>query len=125
MRRARQFALREFAVLIVIVTAIGTGLPLVSGGAAAKAAPVFNVRDYGAKGNGTANDTPAINKAIAAASKAGGGTVLVPAGKYLGGGSIHMMSNVTLDLAAGSTILGASSGYDAPEPNSFSQYQDF
>jgi hypothetical protein len=129
---------RGFAVLVV-VTVVGAGLPLASGampaasaaptatGAApaAGAAPVFNVRDYGAAGNGTTNDTPAINKAIAAASKAGGGTVLFPAGKYLGGGSIHMMSNVTLDLAAGSTILGASSGYDAPEPNSFSQYQDF
>jgi hypothetical protein len=51
--------------------------------------------------------------------------VLIPADKYLIGSSIHMMSNVTLDLAAGSTMLGTSSGYDPPEPNPYSAYQDF
>jgi hypothetical protein len=42
-----------------------------------------------------------------AANAAGGGLVVFPAGSYLAGGSIHMLSNVTLDLEAGSTILGA------------------
>jgi hypothetical protein len=88
---------------------------------------VLNVHAFGALGNGTANDTSAINRAIAAANAAtGGGTVLFTAGTYLSAGSIHMMSNVTLQLAAGATILGAGgTGYDAAEPNPNSNFQDF
>jgi len=52
-------------------------------------APVFNVKNYGAKGDGKQLDSPSINKAIEAASKAGGGTVWFPAGTYLSG-SIHL-----------------------------------
>jgi hypothetical protein len=85
----------------------------------------FNVRDYGATGNGTTNDAPAVDRAIAAANAAGGGTVTFPAGTYLAGSSIHMMSNVTLSLAAGATLLGAPTGYDVPEPNPNDAFQDF
>ena len=91
---------------------------------AAWAAGTFNVKDYGAKGNGTTIDSPAINKAIAAANAAGGGTVVFPAGTYQSR-SIHLMSNVTLQLGTGATIRAAGSGMDAPEANSFSQWQDF
>jgi hypothetical protein len=76
--------------------------------------PVFSVMDYGATGNGTTNDTSAINQAITAANATGGGIVDFPAGSYLAGGSIHMLSNVTLDLEAGSTILGAATGTTRP-----------
>jgi hypothetical protein len=86
---------------------------------------VFNVRDYGATGDGTTNDAPAVDRAIAAANAAGGGTVDFPAGTYLAGGSIHMMSNVTLSLDAGATLLGGPTGYDVPEPNPNDAYQDF
>ena len=41
----------------------------------------FNVRAYGAKGDGVAADSPAINRAIEAAAAAGGGTVIFPLGK--------------------------------------------
>jgi Glycosyl hydrolases family 28 len=85
---------------------------------------VFNVKNFGTTGNGSTIDTPAINRAIDAANRAGGGTVLFPAGTYLSG-SIHLRSNVTLQLDSGATIRAASSGIDAPEPNSFSQFQDF
>ena len=89
------------------------------------ATQVFNVKSYGATGNGSTIDTAAINKAIAAASAAsGGGTVEFPAGKYKSV-SIHLRSNVDIQLDAGATITAASSGFDAAEPNSFSQYQDF
>jgi len=99
---------------------------VVAGGIAypAWAAGTFNVKDFGAKGNGSTVDSPAINKAIAAAAAAGGGTVTFPSGTYLSR-SIHLASNVTLNLSSGATIKAASSGLDAPESNSFSQWQDF
>ena len=94
-------------------------------GAVHAAAQVFNVKTFGATGNGSTIDTPAINKAIAAASAAtGGGIVEFPAGTYKSV-SIHLRSNVDLQLDAGSTITAAASGFDAPEPNAFSAYQDF
>jgi hypothetical protein len=89
-----------------------------------QAQAVFNVRNFGATGNGSTIDTPAINRAIDAANRAGGGTVLFPAGTYLSV-SIHLKSNVTLHLDSGATIRAGSNGFDPPEPNSFSQYQDF
>jgi len=67
----------------------------------------FNVRNFGAAGDGAQSDTEAINKAIQAASQAGGGTVLVPAGKYLTG-TVQLQSNVTLWIDAGATLLGTS-----------------
>jgi hypothetical protein len=89
--------------------------------------PVFNVLNYGAVADGTTNDTPAINAAIGAANAAGpgGGVVEFPAGTYLAGGSIHVMSNVTIQLDAGSVITAAATGFDPPEPNAYSQYQDY
>ncbi|TDW48150.1 polygalacturonase [Flavobacterium sp. 270] len=86
----------------------------------------FNVREYGAIGDGKNLDSPAINKAIEAAVKAGGGTVFVPAGVYLSG-SIRMQSNINLFIDAGATILGAPqnlNAYDETEPYSFGPYQD-
>src|SRR5487761_2527510 len=71
--------------------------------AAAPAETVFNVRAFGAAGDGKNLDSPAIDQAIAAAAQAGGGTVPVPAGTYLSG-SIHLQSNIHLLLDAGATI---------------------
>jgi polygalacturonase len=89
----------------------------------------FDPKSFGAKGDGKALDTPAINKAIAAAAAAGGGTVWVSAGTYRSF-SIRLKSNVTLYLDQGATILAADprdgdGKYDAPEPNQWDQYQDF
>jgi hypothetical protein len=57
---------------------------------------VYNVRDYGAVGNGSTLDDDAIDRAInAAAAAAGGGTVQFPAGTYQSR-TIHLKSNVTL-----------------------------
>ena len=93
-------------------------------------AATYNVRDYGAKGDGVAIDSPAINKAIEAAAAAGGGTVYVPAGDYLSF-SIRLKSKITLFLESGSTIIAAEpaadgkSGYDLAEPNKWDNYEDY
>lgn len=93
----------------------------------------FDVRAYGAKGDGHSIDSPAINAAIAAAADAGGGTVVFPAGVYASY-SIHLKSRVALYLDQGATILAAptpydgmsSGGYDAAEPQgAWEPYQDY
>src|ERR1700744_5525487 len=66
----------------------------------------YNVKDYGAVGDGVNLDSKAITKAIDAAAAAGGGTVYIPAGNYLSG-SIHLKSNVSLYLDQGATIIAA------------------
>jgi polygalacturonase len=89
-------------------------------------AGVFDVKTYGAKGDGKAADRDSINKAIEAASAAGGGTVYFPAGTYVTG-SIRLRSNLTLQFEHGS-ILEASAdpaAYDAAEPNQWDKFQDF
>lgn len=88
----------------------------------------FNVKDYGAIGDGKTIDSPAINKAIEAAAEAGGGRVYIPAGTYLSF-SIRMKSNIGLYLDHGSVILAASPEehdgmYDEAEPNEWDMYQD-
>ena len=66
---------------------------------------VFNIREYGAVGNGSMLDTPAINKAIEECAAAGGGQVLLPPGRYLSG-TVHLKNHVTLFLEAGATLVG-------------------
>ena len=88
---------------------------------------IFNVRDYGAKGDGKTLDSPAINAAIEAAVRDGGGQVLLPAGTYLSG-SIRLKSNIDLHLSAGCTILAAPASMKAYDPSEsfggFPEYQD-
>jgi polygalacturonase len=91
-------------------------------------AGVYDVRAFGAKGDGKTLDTPAINKAIASAASKGGGTVRFPAGTYLSV-SIHLKSNISLYVDQGATIVAAETSrdvaYDPPEPNQWDAYQDF
>lgn len=91
----------------------------------------YNVRDYGATGDGRTIDSPAINRAIAAAASAGGGTVRFPAGTYLSF-TLRLKSHIELRLDPGCVLVAAeptaaTGGYDAPEPNEWGdrQYQDF
>ena len=93
----------------------------------------FNVRQFGAKGDGASVDTPAINRAIEAAARGGGGTVLFPAGVYLSY-SIHLKSKVGLYIDHGAVILAGptplegaeTGGYDAAEPQGmWEPYQDY
>src|SRR5262245_25864884 len=91
-------------------------------------ANAYNVKKFGATGDGKTLDTRAINKAIDAAAAAGGGTVYFPAGNYLSV-SIHLKSNISLYLDQGATIIAANTSnevkYDPPEPNEWDKYQDF
>lgn len=66
----------------------------------------FDVRNFGATGDGKTLDTQAIQNAIRAANKAGGGTVVFLPGTYLSG-TLELLSNVTLDVEAGAVILGS------------------
>lgn len=68
--------------------------------------PIFDVRHYGATGDGTTPDSAALQRAIDAAVASGGGTVLFPAGTYLSG-TLHLKSHVTLRLEKGATLLGS------------------
>jgi len=94
--------------------------------------PLYDVRAFGAKGDGTSLDTAAIQRAIDAAAAAGGGTVEFPAGNYLSY-SIHLKSHVGLYLSHGATVVaadppadGTSGGYDLAESNQpWESYQDF
>src|SRR6266536_3090549 len=101
------------AIAGAVALALG-GLALAVTSSASAAVVQLNVRDFGAAGNGTANDTAAIDRAITAANaNAEGGVVRFPAGTYRSPNSIHMKSNVTIQLDAGATIMGAGgTGYD-------------
>ncbi len=93
----------------------------------------FNVRQYGATGNGVTIDSPAINHAIDAAAAAGGGCVVFPAGQYVCY-TIRLKSHVSLQLGPGVIIIAAgvpregttTGGYDpAGPPQLWEAYQDF
>jgi polygalacturonase len=87
----------------------------------------YNIKDYGAKGDGKALDSKAINKAIDAAAKNGGGTVYIPAGNYLSG-AIHLKSYITLYIDNGATIFAApvtaANDYDEEEAGPNNEYED-
>jgi Glycosyl hydrolases family 28/Pectate lyase superfamily protein len=86
--------------------------------------PYYDVRSYGAKCDGTNNDTRALQAAIDAAAWRGGGVVLLPPGRYLSG-TIHLRSRVTLRLALGATLIASPQDadfdpYESPPPGSIS-----
>lgn len=94
---------------------------------------MFDVRQFGAVGDGASMDTPAVNRAIEAASAVGEGTVVFPAGQYLCY-TIRLRSHVALRLEAGATIVAAevpkegttTGGYDsAGPPQPWEAFQDY
>lgn len=108
--------------------ASGLALPLLAP-MPVSAGLVLDVQAFGARGDGKTLDHDAINRAIAEAARGGGGTVLLPAGRYLCF-SIRLKSNVTLILGPGAVIEAADpavhpGAYDLPEPTEHDVYQDF
>jgi len=82
---------------------------------------VFNVDNFGAHGDGVTDDTSAIQAAVNAASKAGGGIVYLPTGTYIVSGNgdptdgcIELPSNITLEGSGiGATTLKVANGYSS------------
>ena len=95
-----------------IARMLGVGIVWLLATGAGRAAD-YNVRDYGAAGDGRSLVTPAIQKAIDAAATAGGGTVVLPPGTFRSG-TIFLKSNVTFSLEAGAVLLGSADGKDYP-----------
>ena len=123
--------------------ALASGVGYVALGESPKSGDVkalFDVRSFGAAGDGKAVDTPAVNRAIEAVAAAGGGTLVFPAGTYVCF-TIRLKSNVDLYLSRGCVIVAADSPqvgettgyaggvYDAAEPNGpagiWEAYQDY
>ena len=131
----RREMLRSAGAFASVGTAAGLGQAAraQTGSSSNPGAGWLNVRTFGAKGDGTTVDTPAINTAIEAAAKGGGGTVLFSAGVYMSY-SIHLRSKVGLYLDHGAIILAGSTpiegttsgGYDPAEPQgAWEPYQDY
>ena len=95
---------REFlkvSPLVAAVVATSIGRTALAAPHVKTAAEVdFNVRKYGATGDGRTVDTPAVNRAIEAVAAAGGGTLVFPAGTYMCF-TIRLRSNVNLYLSPG------------------------
>src|SRR5512135_1267858 len=88
-------------------------------------ASIFDVCEHGATGDGQTLDSPSIQVAIDACAERGGGTVYLPAGRYLSG-SLFLRNNITLYLDSGAMILGSENPEDYPVIHSRweGRYQD-
>jgi polygalacturonase len=108
----------------------GAGLAVLPFTAASANAPdAFDVRKFGAKGDGRTLDTAAIQRAINTAAAAGGGTVFIPKGRYLSF-SLQLKSHITLYFGSGAVLVAADPAkhkghYDLAEPNPYENYQDY
>jgi hypothetical protein len=83
----------------------------------------FNVKEFGVRGDKQANDGPAIQAAIDACSKTGGGVIYVPAGEYLSGG-LRIKSKVSLYLETGATLWVSAKKEDYKQGNRFLYAED-
>jgi len=73
----------------------------------------LHITDFGAVGDGRTLNTQAIHAAIEACDRRGGGTVVLPAGRYVTG-SLFLRNNITLHLEAGAVLVGSEDPADYP-----------
>ncbi|MBI5383680.1 MAG: glycoside hydrolase family 28 protein [Verrucomicrobia bacterium] len=106
---------REFVSRLGAVGLAAAGTSRVAGAdtAAPPRSGSFNPHDFGARGDGAQLDTKALQAAIDACAKAGGGTVALTAGTYLSG-TLFLRSRVQLHLEPGATLLGSKNLADYP-----------
>jgi len=97
---------------LAIVT--GLSLLILSNSTSAQINKTFNISDDGAVGNGQKLNTGSIQRTIDRANAAGGGTVIIPKGRFLTG-MLQLKSNVTLHLASGAFLLGSTNPFDYTE----------
>lgn len=108
--RTHNTAFRHWLLRLAIVGAFSLAFAI-------SAPAALNVRDYGAKGDGVTKDTAAIQSAIDATEKQGGGEVHIPPGRYMSG-TLRMKNNVTLYLEAGATLA------ESPDDADFDRYEE-
>jgi polygalacturonase len=77
-----------------------------------------NVRQYGATSDGVTKSTAAIQRAIDACAKAGGGTVAIEGGTFVSG-PVVLRDHITLNIAEGATLLGSPDHADYPSKTEF------
>ncbi len=111
------FSRRKWLQRISVPALVTVGLGMIGSNAAANeptdaadekmmGARLYNIRDFGAKGDGSTVDTAAVQSAIDACHRDKGGTVIVPAGAFVVG-TLELKSNVTLHLSVQGRLKGS------------------
>ena len=108
------------AVAIAVACAAGGGAQASCALPCGKPCATYSVRDFGAKGDGATKDTAAVQKALDACAKSGGGRVTVPSGTYLIG-SVYLGDRTELNLEKGATLLGSPDLDDYNAPDAYPQ----
>jgi hypothetical protein len=107
---------RQFVGAPVAAPALGAMLLLPAAEGNPPGCEDFNVRRFGAAGDGKTKDTGAIQSAIFECHRRGGGTVLFPPGNYISG-SLHLNSGIRIHLDHGATLSFS------PDPSDFDAYE--
>ncbi len=112
--------IKQLLLLQILVLSFNYSFPQTNG--------IYNIKDFGAVGDGTTLDSKAINTAIDEAAANGGGDVVFPAGNYLSG-VIHLKNNIHLILQQGCVLIATDENpeqnYDSAEKSINTIYQDY